>query len=160
MMAAPLISLAATGLSAAGSMAGAEGQAKADEFQAQQAINAAEYGRVKAAQTGTIMTQNMQTMLGHIQAVRASGGADPRSPTTAAILGRQEQLATNEKNIRVGDIQNQVRSDVQGSQMYTSMAKDALTAGMLGAAGSLASGAAGAFKGMGSNFNFFGGGGG
>jgi hypothetical protein len=155
MMAAPLVSLAATGLSAMGSIAGAEGQSKADQYQAKQAIDAAEYGRVKAAQTGQIMTQNMSTMLGHIAAVRASGGADVRSPTTAAIVGRQEQISTNERGIQVGNIQNQVRSDVDSSKLYTQMAGQALTAGYLGAAGTVAGSLGGAFKSAGSSFNFF-----
>ena len=139
-------------------MVGAEGQAKADEFQAQQAANAAEYGKVKAAQVGTAMTQNLTAMLGHIQAVRASVGSDPRSPTTAAIMGRQEQVGREDQAIKVGDIEAQSRQDMLQSGMYTQAAGQALLGGELSMGGSLLGGLGGAFKSSGSNFSFFGGG--
>lgn len=165
-MIAPVLSLAATGLSAAGSMVGAEGQAKSDEFAAQQAELASQYGTIKAAQTGTAMTRNMTSMLGHIAAVRASAGADARSPTTAAIQGRQEEIATTERGIQVGNIEAQAREDQLSSKMYTDAAGRALTGGLLGAAGAGLKGIGGAFQSagspgggsisMGSSFNFFG----
>src|SRR5271157_1921152 len=122
MAVAPVLGLAATGLSAAGSIVGAQGQEKANEFEAQQAINAAQYGRTKAAQTGTELTRNMQATLGHIAAVRASVGSDVRSPTTAAIMENQERKMEWDRGIQIGNIENQVQSDVLSSQMYTSMA--------------------------------------
>jgi hypothetical protein len=149
MMAAPMLSLASTGLSAMGSMSAAQGQAKSDEFEAQKALEAAQYGRIKAAQTGEAMTRNMTRMLGSIAAQRASAGADIRSPTTAAIVGSQENIAERERAIRMGNIFAQVRSDQQASQMYTDMASRALMGGELGAAGSILGGLGGAFKSMG-----------
>lgn len=160
-MAAPVLSLAATGLSAMGSMDQAKGQAQADAFQAKQALEASEYGRIKAAQTGAIMTQNMQAMLGHIAAVRASGGVDPRSPTTAAILGRQESIAETARSQQIANIEAQVRSDKESSQMYTDMAGRAIAGGNMAAMGTVVGALGGAFKslgspGFGSSFSFFG----
>ena len=148
-VAAPVLSLAATGLSAGSSLMGAQGQAKGDEFEAQKAEEAAQYGRISAAQTGEAMTRNMTRMLGHLAAVRASAGADVRSPTTAAIMANQEGVGERERAIKMGNIFAQVRTDQQASQMYTDMASRALMGGYLGAAGSLIGGLGGAFKSMG-----------
>ena len=148
-VAAPALSIAATGLSAMGSITGAQGQAKGDEYEAQKALEAAQYGRISAAQTGEAMTRNMTRMLGHLAAVRASAGADVRSPSTAAILGNQEAIAERERTIKMGNIFAQVRSDQESSKMYTDMASRALMGGYLGAAGSVLGGLGGAFKSMG-----------
>jgi hypothetical protein len=144
-------------MSAAGSIMGGEGQAKADEFQAQQLENAAQYGRTQAAQVGYNMTTNMTRMLGHIAAVRASLGSDVRSPSTWAVMGNQEAQAERERAIRMGSIFAQVRQDQMGAQQYTDMASRALQGGYLGALGDVAKGLGGAFSSMGSSFNFFGG---
>ena len=158
MMAAPVLSLAATGLSAGSSLMGAQGQAKGDEFEAQKAEENAQYGRIAAAQTGEAMTRNMTKMLGHLAAIRASAGADIRSPTTAALMANQEGIGERDRAIKMGNIFAQVRSDQQASSMYTDMASRALMGGYLGAAGSLIGGLGGAFKSMG-NPGFSGGGG-
>jgi hypothetical protein len=157
-MAAPVLSLAATGMSAMGSITGAQGQAKADEYQAQKAEEASQYGRIAAAQTGEAMTRNMTRMLGHMAAVRASAGADVRSPTTAAVMGNQEAIAERERAIKMGNIFAQVRENQQDSSMYTDMASRALMGGYMGAAGSVLGGLSGAFKSMGNPGFGFGGG--
>jgi hypothetical protein len=139
------------------SISGAQGQAKQDEYEAQKSLEAAQYGRIKAAQTGEIMTQNMTRMLGHISAVRASAGSDIRSPSTAAVMANQEGLAERERAIRMGNEFAQVREDEQASKMYTDAASRSLLGGYLGAAGSLVGGLGGAFKSSGSSLSFFGG---
>lgn len=145
-MAAPIFSLASAGMGALGSITSAQGQQKADEFEAQQAINAAQYGRTKAAQTGEIMTRNMTRMLGHIAAVRASAGADIRSPTTAAIMSSRERMAENQRGIEVGNVMAQVNQEDQAAGMYTQMGQRAMMGGYLGAAGGLLGGLGGMFK--------------
>lgn len=137
--------IAAAGLQAAGSLAAGQAQSNTDQFQAQQAANAAEYGKIQAAQTGTTMRANLQNMLGHIQAVRASTGTDPRSPTTAAVVNRQEAIGDNARNVQVGNIQAQVRSDQAAATFYNQSAGDALTAGGFGAFGKLLGGIGGLF---------------
>jgi hypothetical protein len=139
------------------SISGAQGQAKADEYEAQKSLEAAQYGRIKAAETGEIMTQNMTRMLGHIAAVRASARADVRSPSTAAVMANQEGLSERERAIRMGNIFAQTREDEQASKMYTDAASRTLLGGYLGAAGSLVGGLGGAFKSSGSSLSFFGG---
>lgn len=155
-VAAPVLSLAATGLGAMGSMSAAQGQAKADEYNAQQAEYASQYGRIAAAQTGEAMTRNMTTALGHLAAVRASAGADVRSPTTAALRSRMESIDEQQRAIKEGNIFAQVRQNQLASSMYTDMASRALLGGELGAAGQLIGGLGGAFKSMGSSFGGFG----
>lgn len=142
------------------SITGAQGQAKSEEYEAQKSLEAAQYGRIKAAQTGEALTQNMTRALGHIAAVRASAGADIRSPSTAAVMANQEGLWERERAIRMGNIFAQTRADEQASKMYTDAASRSLLGGYLGAAGSLIGGLGGAYKSMGSpdlSFGFFGG---
>lgn len=145
MAVAPIMSLAATGLSAGGSMMGAIGQAQQDQFQAQQATNAAKYAQIQGAQRGTELTRNMQAMLGHIQAVRASVGSDVRSPTTAAIMGFQERKAEWERGVEEQGYMAQSANDLLSARMYRSAANTALIGGALGAGGSLFKGIGGAF---------------
>jgi hypothetical protein len=160
--AAPAISLASTAMSAVGGIQQGEGQAKADEFQAQRALEASQYGRIKAAQTGTILTQNMTNALGRIAAVRASAGSDIRSPTTAAIRANQEQMRETQRGTELGNIFAQVRMDQLSAQQYTDAATRALQGGYLGAAGKVLGGLGGAFSSSGSGapgsmFSFWGG---
>jgi hypothetical protein len=157
---APVLSILGTGMSAMSSITGAQGQAKADEYQAQRSLEAAQYGRIKAAQTGEAITQNMTRALGHIAAVRASAGADIRSPSSAAVMGSQEGLWERKRAIEMGNVFAQTREDERAAQMYTDAASRSLLGGYLGAAGSLVGGIGGAYKSMGSpdlSFGFFGG---
>ena len=57
--AAPLIGLAATGLSAAGSMVGASHAAAGDRMEAQNAADAAQIGQTKAAETDADMRRRL-----------------------------------------------------------------------------------------------------
>jgi hypothetical protein len=165
--AAPAISLASTAMGAIGSMQQGQGEAKGDEYQAQRALLASQYGRIKAAQTGDIMTQNMTRALGHIAAVRASAGADVRSPATAAIRANQEAIGESERAARLGNIFADVRLDETAAKQYTDAATRALQSGYLGSAGKVIGSLGGAFSslgspstssgGLGSMFSFFGG---
>lgn len=128
------------GLSAASSITKGIGQSNADEFQAQKLEREAQYGRVKAAQTGAQLTEHLNMQLGNIDAVRAAMHADPTSPTGTAIRDWQEEVGTRQRTIAVDNIMEQVAEDESSAAYERSAAKYALTGGVLGAVGSLVSG--------------------
>jgi hypothetical protein len=127
------MSLASAGLSAYSTLLSAQGTASGDDFQAEKLDNAATYGDLKAVQTGGQMTRNLNNTLGNIQAVRAAANADPNSPTGAAILGNQEQIGTDQKNIAVDSILAQSNQDRADASYYQSAASIALLSGDISA---------------------------
>jgi hypothetical protein len=58
------------------------------------AARAAEFGKATAAQTDTVMREQLATVLRNIEAVRASGNVDPTSPTTVAMEDRSRPFQT------------------------------------------------------------------
>lgn len=145
--AAPVVGLAATGFSALGSMEGASKAAQGDQFEAQNAENAAQIGQTKAAETDADMRRRLTSQLSNITAIRASAGLDPNSPTGAAISANVKGVADLSRTQAVSNIQNQVTSDQQAAQFYTSSASSALLGGDLGALGSIIGGVGGAIGG-------------
>lgn len=143
-------SIAGMGLSAASSIAGGEATKSADEMQAARLERAAQYGKLQATQTNAQDTENLAIKLDNIDAIRAAGGIDPSSPTTAAIRSRTSYLANEQDQIKVGNILAQVGED-QASAAYLNQAGSfALTMGEVGAGATL-------LKGIGStNFGTFG----
>lgn len=135
-------SLASIGLSAYSTLLQSQGVAKADEYQADKLDQAAKYGELKAVQTGGQMTRSLNTTLGNIDAVRAAAGADPTSPTGAAVRDNQEMIGNEQRSIVVGSILQQARQDQADAAYYRSAAKDALFAGYVGAAAGGAKGLA------------------
>jgi hypothetical protein len=136
-------SLVSIGLSTYSTILQSQGVAAADNFQAQKLESAAEYGDLKAVQTGGQMTRNLNTTLGNIEAVRAAANADPNSPTGAAIRDNQEQIGIDQKNITVDSILAQSNQDRNDANYYKSAASSALFAGEIGAAAGIAKGIAG-----------------
>lgn len=155
MAAAAPLSLAATGLSMAGSIFGGFSQAQGDEYEAQQAENAAEIGKTQAAQTSTFMTQDLDRQIQNIQAIRASAGVEDNSPTGEAIVNNVQARGQQQIGIKVGNIMDQVAQDQSAAALYTSNASDAILGGFLGGFGGLAKGVAGAIPSM--NFSIPGG---
>jgi hypothetical protein len=148
--AAPL-SLAASGLSVVGAVLGGSAKAQGDEFEAQQAENAATIGKTQAAQTSTYMNQDLQRQIQNIQAVRASrGGEEDTSPTDEAIANNIFARGQQQIGVKVGNINEQVAADQEAASFYTSSASNALIGGLLGGAGSLFGGLGGAYKAAGS----------
>lgn len=141
--AAPVIGLAATGISAAGSLEGASTAAQGDQLEAQNATNAAQIGQTKAAETDADMRRKLTGQLANISAIRAGAGLNPMSPTGAAISANVQGVGDQSRTQAVENIGNQVTMDQQAAQFYTSSASSALLGGDLGAAGSVFKGLAG-----------------
>jgi|SRR5271166_24479 len=152
MMAAPIMSLASVGFSAAGSMMGAEGQANADKYQAEVLNREAEYGRLAADQTNAAMTRQLGNTLSRIDAVRAAQHMSPASPTGAEVRGQTEYLGNEQKEIKIGNILAQSQLDDSQAAYLRSAASSAMMAGQIGAGADI-------FKGLGGlvGSNLFGG---
>jgi len=148
-IAAPL-ALAATGLSAVGSFIGADRAAQGAEMEAQNAANAVEMGKIKAAQTSGDMTRRLTGALANIQAVRASAQLNPYSPTGNAIAANVQGQGDINRTAALTNINAQIKSDQNAENFYQQSAGDALLGGAFGALGSI-------FKGV-SGINFSGGG--
>jgi hypothetical protein len=141
-VAAPL-ALAATGLSAAGSLFQGYRASEGAEAQAQAATDAAEVGRIRAAQTSGDMTRKLTSSLSNILAIRAGAGLDPASPTGAAIRANVQGRGDENRTMAVDNINAQVKADENASAFYQQSASDALLGGFLGAAGSMFKGLSG-----------------
>lgn len=137
---APIASLASIGMSAASSVMKGAATSSADKMQADRLEQAAQYGKVQAAQTAAKDTENLSIKLDNIDAVRAAQNSDPSSPTTAAIRSRTSYLANEDQSIQVGNIMAQVNEDQASSAYYNSAASYAMTMGDVGAAANLAKG--------------------
>ena len=127
-------SIASIGLSTYATLLKAQGTATADTYQADRLTTAAQYGDLKAAQTGAQMTRNLNTTLGNIDAVRAAANADPNSPTGAVIRDSQETLGTEQKTIQVDSIEAQADQDRNDAAYYRKASSDALLSGNISAA--------------------------
>lgn len=97
---------------AAADIAQGEGTQAADQFQAQRAEQAAEFGKAQASLTDTTMRENMNSTLGNIMAIRAAANIDPSSPTTAAVLDRNEAIADRQRTASVLSINAQNADDL------------------------------------------------
>lgn len=151
-------SMASLALTAAGTISKGQGEKAADEMQAAKAEQAAEFGKLNAGLTDSVMRENLNTTLGNIDVIRAAGNIDPTSPTTAAIEDRQSQVSNRQRNAALVSINAQVASD-QASAAYLRQAGSfALKQSYLGAAAGVLGGIG---KGLGSgSFGLPGGGGG
>ena len=105
------------------------GQAQGQEWSAEKAELAAQYGTLKAVQTGEQMTRNLNETLGNIDTIRAAAHTDPSSPTGAAVREREEFLGTEQRTISVNSIMAQVAQDQADAAYY----RQAATTSLLGA---------------------------
>ena len=147
--AAPMFALAATGLKAAGSIMGGISTSQGDQTEAQQAINAAEIGKTKAAETDMDMRRKLGAQLSNIMAVRASSGLNPMSPTGQAISSNVEARGDVNRTQAVANIMAQVKTDQSAAAFYTHSASMALTGGIMGGIGDIFSGLSGPLGSMG-----------
>lgn len=146
--AAPLatgLSLGAMALSATGSVLGGMGTSSADKYKAELLEQQAQYGELKATQTGAQMTRNLNITLGNIDAVRAAARTDPTSPTGAAVRDYTEQVGTENKDIQVNSILEQSQMDEANAAYLRSASSDALLSGDIGAGAAVLKGLAGSF---------------
>lgn len=138
-------SIASIGLQTYATLLQSQGTATADTYQADRLTTAAQYGEVKAAQTGAQMTRNLNTTLGNIDAVRAAANADPSSPTGAAFRDNQEAIGSNNRAVAVDNITAQNTQDLNDAAYYRQASSSALLSGDIsaaaGALGAVAKGA-------------------
>ena len=130
--AAPIVGLAITVSSALGSFAGASKAAQGDQFEAQNAVNAAQIGQTKAAETDANMRRRLTShsptstrSAPGLGLTRAAPRAPRSTPTSKAspICHARRPLRTSTRK----------SSDQQAAQFYTSAASSALLGGDLGA---------------------------
>lgn len=122
-------SIASVGLQTYATLLQSQGTATADTYQADRLETAAQYGELKATQTGAQMTRNLNTTLGNIDAVRAAANTDPNSPTGAAFRDNQETLGTEQKGITVDSINAQAIQDQSDAAFYRQASSSALMSG-------------------------------
>jgi len=119
------------------------GTSNADKYQAAEQEQAAHYGDLKAVQTNTALTRNLNQTLGNIDAVRAAARTDPTSPTGAEVRNTVEATATSEKDIQVDSIMAQAEQDRANAAYLRSASNTALLSGGIGAFGDLLKGFSG-----------------
>ena len=137
------LSIAGAGLSAIGVYKQSQGVAAGDEARAEQLSRAAERGRMAATQTSAQMTEDLNTTLGNIAAVRAAANIDPTSPTTAAVLDRQEYVGNRAKDISVENLMAQAEENDASANYLRQAGAYALSQGKIGAFASLLKGVGG-----------------
>jgi hypothetical protein len=135
-------SIASLALTAASDVTKGSATQAADDFQADRAQRAAEFGQVQASLTDTTMRENLNTTLGNIEAVRAAAGIDPTSPTTAALMDRNEALSDRQRMAAVGSIKAQSAEDLASADYLRKAGDFAVTQSYLSAATDVASGIA------------------
>lgn len=126
-------SIAGAGLSAYADILKGQGTAAGENYKAASLENAAQRGRVAAAQTGASETEKLVQTLGNIDAVRAAAHTDPTSPTGAAIRDWNETLGLTKKSIDVDNIMAQSQQEDSDAAYLRSASKYALLGGELGA---------------------------
>lgn len=135
-------SIASLGLTAMGAVMKGEGEKSADDFRADQAEQAARFGREQADLTDVTMRERLNTTLANIDSIRAAAHIDPTSPTTTAVEEWQRTLSDRQRTAAVVSQKAQADSD-EASAAYLRKAGDfALTQSYIGAAGGVLSGVA------------------
>lgn len=126
------LAVASAGASLLSGVMQGEGQKAADDYQAQKLQRSAEIGRLAATQTDAQMTENLNTQLGNIDAVRTAQNADPTSPTSVAVRNRATMIGDRAKSIQVGNIMQQATQN-EADAAYMHQAGDfALQMGIVG----------------------------
>lgn len=104
-------SIAALGLSAASSVMKGEATQASDQFQADKARRAAQFGQLQASLVDTSMRENLNIQLGNIDVIRAAGRVDPSSPTTAAVEDFNRMVGERQRTAQELSIRSQVAED-------------------------------------------------
>jgi hypothetical protein len=126
-------SIVGAGLSAYSDILSSQGTAAGDTYKAASLENAAQRGRVAAAQTGASETEKLAQTLANIDSVRAAAHDDPTSPTGAAIRDWNETLGLTKKSIDVDNIMAQSQQEDSDAAFLRSSAKTALLGGEISA---------------------------
>lgn len=139
---ASVASIASLGLSALGSVEKGMGTQAADNFQADRAERAAQFGRLQANLTDTTMRENLNTTLANIDTIRAAAHIDPTSPTGAAINAHETMLSDRARTTALLGINSQISEDEASAKYLRDAGDFALKMGYLGAGITIAGGVA------------------
>lgn len=107
------------------------GQRASSRFEARRAERTAEIARLQADQTDVTMREELDSVLGSIQAIRASTGADPTSPTSLAVMQRERNIADRERRIRTGSLRMQAFQSEDDARFHRYAGRSALTGGII-----------------------------
>lgn len=105
-----------------------------DLMQAGQADTAAEFGKLQSDMTDAGARDNLRTMLGNITTMRAAGGADLTSPTTAALEGHVTGIANMNRTAAEASINAQTATEKASADYLRQASAFALTQGQSAAA--------------------------
>lgn len=130
------------GLGAVSAMSEANAKAAAAGHQAQQAEWAAQGARINANNTDTYYRDNLRQTLANIDAIRASAGVIPDSPTGLAIRDEQTRISNDQRIAKVTSIRSQANQDIADAQFYRTAADTYSGLGILKAADGVAMGLA------------------
>jgi hypothetical protein len=94
-----------------------------DLMQASQAETAAQFGELQASMTDAGARRGLNTTLGNITTMRAAGGADFTSPTTAALEGNVTGVSNLNRTAAMASIQGQTAQE-KAAASYLKQASD------------------------------------
>lgn len=143
------MSIASLGLGAFSGIQKARGTQAADEFQAAKAKRAADFGRLQAGLTDTVMRENFNTMISNIDVIRAAAHADPTSPTGAAIEAHDKMISDRSRTAALLTIKSQIDEDEASAAYLHKAGLDAVANANLMAGLSIPAAVAKAFPGAG-----------
>ena len=153
-------SIASIGLSAAGTVAQgqaaktqSEGVNAADQMQAQQAEEAAQFAQLQAVQSDTNYRQKLNTTLANINAIQSSQQVDITSPTTTAIENWDTQLSDTQRIAQDVTLRSQAATDIAGANYLNQAGQFSLAQGQTALDTSYLSAAAGVAGGLAKGFS-------
>jgi hypothetical protein len=104
-------------------------QSTEDLIRAGEADTAANFGDLQASMTDAGARQQLATALGNIATIRAAGGADFTSPTTAALMGRATGISDLNREAAVSSINAQTAEERASASYLRQASEFALTQG-------------------------------
>lgn len=135
-------SIASIGLSAYSAHEKGVGAKAASDYKADTLERSAEYGELKAAQTGAALRERLAKTLGTIDTVRAAAGADPTSPTGAQVRDWSENLGERQRLIAQESLLQQSDQERRDAAFTRAQGKFAMGLSNLDVASTLLGGAA------------------
>lgn len=137
--AAPFAAVAGAGMTAFSSIEKGAGQQAADQMQAAELQQRAQYAGIAATETSANMLDRLNVSLGNIDAVRAAMHDNPTSPTGVAVRGMTEAYGDEDRAIKVGNILAQGSMDTASANYLNQAGSFAYGQGFVGAGADIAS---------------------
>lgn len=116
----------------------AVGQYQAGVYQEAQAEQAADIARIQGDQLDTQYRDELASTIANIRAIRASTGASPDSPTSRAIIAREERVSNRQRRTAVGSKRLQASQYELDADIFRTGARASLLAGGISSLGSFA----------------------